>query len=169
MYTRPARALLHRAFDGRELGVLARDQRPHQLAEQHAALVRGARPQGDVDVQAARARRLGEALDAQRVQLFAHPPRDLDHRRERCPLERIEVDGGEVEIVDRSHARKPGILRDGRDLRHVEQRGQRSAHEARRHLLVGGDAFDAHAGRRVGGRALLVEGGTADRRWESGA
>ena len=58
--------------------------------------------------------------------------------------------------MQRLHAREPGVLRDGRQLRHVEQRLERPADRAARHVVVR-QHLDTDAGRHLVGRAMLVE------------
>ena len=79
-------------------------------------------------------------------------------RENGAPVHRIQIDRGEVHLVRRLRAREPGVLRDHRELGHVEQRRQVAADEPRRDVV----ARDALArARRAGrlGRAVLVEGG----------
>ena len=66
--------------------------------------------------------------------------------------------------VQRLHAREPRILRDGRQLRQVQQRLERSAYRTARHVVVG-QHLDAHAGRHLVGRAMLVKRLAADAVW----
>ena len=74
------RAALHHAFDRRLLRVARRDDRRDDLAEEHARLVRRVRRQRNVDVQAARARRLREAR-----RLSARAARRAPSARRRAP------------------------------------------------------------------------------------
>ena len=110
--------------------------RRDDLAEQLPDSYDVSRRQRNVDVQAARSRRLRESRDAERVQLVAHPARHVEHRGERRAVGRIEIDCGVVGVERRLHAREPRVLRDRRDLRHVQQRRQRSADEALRVRLA---------------------------------
>ncbi len=92
---------------------------------------------------------------AQRVELVANPARDVEHVRERHAVRRIEIERGVVGELRMRDAREPRILRDGRQLRHVEQRLQAAADDLRP-LFDDADDFGADAGRHLG-RAVLVE------------
>ena len=53
-----------------------------------------------------------------------------------APFVGIEIDRRVVGVVGGLHPREPRVLRDGRDLRHVQQRRQRSADQPLRVRLV---------------------------------
>ncbi len=65
------------------------------------------------------------------VELVANPPRDVEHALERHAVGRIEIEARVVGELRMGHAREPGILRDRRELRHVEQRLQGAADDLR--------------------------------------
>ena len=97
---------------------------------------------------------LGNAGHLQRLELVAHPAGDVEHLRERGAVAGIEIDRDVVGVERRLHAREPRVLRDRGELRHVEQRDERSADESLGAGLVdridvGGQHFDAHASRRL--------------------
>ena len=152
---------LERALDRRRLRMSARDDGRDQAAEELRRLERRTGAHRHVDVEAARARRLQVPVDAEQPELVAHPARHVADARERRALHRIQIDRGEVGGVRRRRAREPGILRDDRELHHVEQGRQPAADEAGRHVVVG-DGRAAHAGRDVVGRAVLEEGVPVD-------
>ena len=96
----------------------------------------------------------GTAGTLHRLELVAHPARDVEHLRERRALARIEIERDEVGVERRLHAREPRVLRDRGELRHVEQRDERSADEALGAALLDrveivGQRFHAHARRRL--------------------
>ena len=154
-------ARLDVAFDGRDLRVLLRDHGRDDLAEDQARLVRDAGRKRDVDVQAVGARCLGKPDGAEVVELVVDPPRDVEHARERDALGRVEIERDVIGGLERRDPREPGILRDGGQLRHVQQRLQVAADEPRRHI-VAGHRLHADVRRHGVRRAVLVEGWRGD-------
>jgi hypothetical protein len=61
------------------------------------------------------------------IQLVLHPLRDVEYLRERRAFSRIEIDRPVVLAQRIGHARETRILRDGRELRHVQERRERAA------------------------------------------
>ena len=80
--------------------------------------------QRQIDVQAFGAGRLRHAGGAELVELVVNPAGDLERPAERHAGHRIEIERGVVGELGRLHAREPGILRDRRELRRVQQRQQ---------------------------------------------
>ena len=124
--------------------------------------------QRDVDVQSARARRLRHAGNAEPIELVLDPARHVEHLANVAPSpgsRSIAVWSWRQRIGD---AREPRILRNRRQLRHVEERRQRSADQPIAWaLLVGrldvsGQHFAAHARRAAFRVPLLVERGPVD-------
>ena len=120
-----------------------------------------------------RARRLRHGRHLQRVQLVADPSRDVQHPRERRVVVRIEIERDVVGLERRLHAREPRVLRDRRNLRHVEQRDQRAADKPPGVRL--GDRLDARrrasrcARRRAASPRDAAAGRTPARRRRSGS
>ena len=98
----------------------------------------------------------GKPGDLHAIELFLDPSRAIENLRERRARLRIEIDRDLVRRVQIVHRRKPRVHRDRRELRHVEQRLQRSADQPRRHVVVR-QRLDAHARRHRLRRAMLIE------------
>jgi len=75
---------------------------------------------------------LPQLIQARPRELVVQPPRHLEHPGERRDRHRVEVEGDDVGLLDVRHAREPGVLRDRRKLRHVDQRLERAADQAAR-------------------------------------
>ena len=158
-----APALLDHPFDRGDLRMLRRDDRGDHVAEQLPGLVSRPLREREVDVQPARSGRFRHAGDAQPIELVLDVARDVQHVVEAGAVTGIEIDRRVVLRQRIGHARKPRVLRDRRDLRHVQERRQRSADQpiaralfADRLDLVRQD-FAPDARRRRIRMALLIE------------
>ena len=103
----------------------------------------------------------GKPVDLHAIELFLDPLRAIEDLRERRARLRIEIDRDLIRRIQIVHRRKPRVHRDRRELRHVEQRLQRSADQPRRHVVVR-QRLDAHARRHRLRRAMLIEGRPVD-------
>ena len=85
-----------------------------------------------------------------------HPQRDILDLPEGGARLRVEIDRHDVGLARAPGLRKPRVLRDRRQLRHVEQRLQAAADEHRRHIGAR-HGFHAHAARVNVRRTMLIE------------
>ena len=68
----------------------------------------------------------GTAVGAERLELVANPAGDVEHCLERHAVGRVEIERDVIGVAEATATRENhGILRDGRELRGVEQRLQR--------------------------------------------
>ena len=135
--------------------MLLHDHGGDDLAVEQPRVVRRARRKRDVDVEAVGARRLRHADGAKHIELVTNPAGHIEHARESDALGWIEVERGVVGELRVVHARKPRILRDCRELRHVQQRLQ-VAPDDLRPLFNAAHDLSAHAGGHLRG-AVLIE------------
>jgi hypothetical protein len=90
--------------------VFRHDDGRDEVAEELAGFVRRALGQRQVDVQSARARRLGNAGHVEPVEFVLHPAGDVEDAIEAGALAAVEVDRRVILVQGIGHAGEPGVL-----------------------------------------------------------